>query len=157
MLADAGTIQSTGGSFEVTGPVELTVPESLHALVAARLDSLGVDDRRLLQHAAVLGQTFELKALAEIVGVPPGDLGPRLDRLVIRQLLRVDDDPRSVEHGFHQFVQSVIREVALGTIARSERRGLHLRIADRYEDDRRRRVAVRCGPPSDRSHAAWFR
>ena len=133
MLADAGTIQSAGGTFEVTGPVELSVPESLHALVAARLDSLGVDDRRLLQHAAVFGQTFELKSLAEIVGVPPAELGPRLERLVVRQLLRVDDDPRSVEHGFHQFVQSVIREVALGTIARSERRDLHLRIADHYE------------------------
>lgn len=135
MLADAGTIQSTGDIFEVTGPVELSVPESLHALVAARLDSLGVDDRRLLQHAAVLGQTFDLKALAEIVDVPRGELGPRLERLVVRQLLQVDDDPRSVEHGFHQFVQSVIREVALGTIARSERRALHLRIADHYEAD----------------------
>jgi class 3 adenylate cyclase/tetratricopeptide (TPR) repeat protein len=133
MLADSGLIRSADGGFEVTGQVDLTVPESLHALIAARLDSLGVDDRRLIQHAAVLGQTFEQKTLAEVTGIPAGDLGPRLDRLVVRQLLRVDDDPRSTERGFHQFVQGVIREVALGMISRSERRELHVRIADHFE------------------------
>jgi tetratricopeptide (TPR) repeat protein len=133
MLADSGSIRTADGGFEVAGPVDLTVPESLHALIAARLDSLGVDDRRLIQHAAVVGQTFDLKTLAEVTGIPAGDLGPRLDRLVVRQLLRVDDDPRSVERGFHQFVQSVIREVALGMISRSERRALHVRIADHFE------------------------
>ena len=133
MLADAGSLESVGGRLAVNAPLDLAVPESLHALVAARLDSLGVDDRRLIQHAAVLGQSFEQKMLAEVTGIPPGDLGPRLDRLVVRQLLRVDDDPRSVERGFHQFVQSVIREVALGTISRSERRELHVRVADHFE------------------------
>ena len=133
MLADSGSIQSVDGGFAVHGTIDLAVPESLHALVAARLDSLGVDDRRLIQHAAVLGQSFEQKTLAEVTGIPAGDLGPRLERLVVRQLLRVDDDPRSVERGFHQFVQSVIREVALGMISRSERRELHVRIADHFE------------------------
>ncbi|MDH3249445.1 MAG: AAA family ATPase [Acidimicrobiia bacterium] len=133
MLADSGSLESVEGRFAVNAPVDLAVPESLHALVAARLDSLGVDDRRLIQHAAVLGQSFEQKTLAEVTGIPAGDLGPRLDRLVVRQLLRVDDDPRSVERGFHQFVQSVIREVALGMISRSERRQLHVRIADHFE------------------------
>jgi class 3 adenylate cyclase/tetratricopeptide (TPR) repeat protein len=133
MLADSGSLESVEGGFAVNAPVDLAVPESLHALVAARLDSLGVEDRRLIQHAAVLGQSFEQKTLAEVTGIPAGDLGPRLDRLVVRQLLRVDDDPRSVERGFHQFVQSVIREVALGMISRSERRQLHVRIADHFE------------------------
>ena len=47
------------GAYELVGDLgELEVPETLHALIASRLDGLGPDDRALLQDAAVLGQSF---------------------------------------------------------------------------------------------------
>ena len=47
----------------------LAVPETLTALIAARLDALDETDRRIVHDAAVLGQSFTLAALAAVVGV----------------------------------------------------------------------------------------
>ena len=59
MLLDRGLLVQEGSAYRVTGPVEaLEVPETLHALIAARLDGLSAEERRLLQDAAVLGKTF---------------------------------------------------------------------------------------------------
>ena len=55
--------RSTGSSGEIE---ELEVPETLHALIAARLDGLAAEERRLLQDAAVLGKTFTRQALAAL-------------------------------------------------------------------------------------------
>ena len=53
------------------GEIEaLEVPETLHGLIAARLDGLPAEERRLLQDAAVLGKTFTQDALAALVGSP---------------------------------------------------------------------------------------
>ena len=50
-----------------------------------------------------------------------------------RELLDVETDPRSPERGQFRFVQSLIREVAYGTLARRERRSRHLAVARHYE------------------------
>ena len=109
------------------------MPETLHALIAARLDALGDTDRRLLQAAAVVGQTFTGEALASVVGETLESLRERLADIVRRQLLRVEVDPRSPERGQYQFVQGVVREVAEGPLARADRRALHLATARYYE------------------------
>ena len=58
-----------GAAYRVAGEVEsLEVPETLHALIAARLDGLSPDERRLLEDAAVLGKSFTRDALAALVG-----------------------------------------------------------------------------------------
>jgi tetratricopeptide (TPR) repeat protein len=56
-----------------------------------------------------------------------------LDRLVRRELLIRDDDPRSPERGQYRFVQAVVREVAYETLARADRRGKHLAAARYFE------------------------
>ena len=48
----------------------LEVPETLHALVAARLDALSGEERRVLQDGAVLGKTFTKRALSVLSGLP---------------------------------------------------------------------------------------
>ena len=69
MLADRGVLRVGEGAYEVVGDLgELQVPETLHALIASRLDALGPEDRSLLQDAAVLGKTFTLAALAAVSG-----------------------------------------------------------------------------------------
>src|SRR5205807_2112967 len=56
MLLDRGLVAQDGARYVVTGDVtDLDVPETLHALVAARLDGLDAGERALLQDAAVLG------------------------------------------------------------------------------------------------------
>ena len=69
MLLDRGLLVQEGSAYSLVGPVdELEVPETLHALIAARLDGLSADERRLLQDAAVLGKTFPKDALRALAG-----------------------------------------------------------------------------------------
>jgi class 3 adenylate cyclase/tetratricopeptide (TPR) repeat protein len=134
MLIAQGRLESADGVYRPVGELEtVTLPESLHALIAARLDGLDPADRALLQGASVLGKTFTLEAIAAIAGVEPTGLQETLRSLVRRELLRVDADPRSPERGQYGFVQSLIREVAYSTLGRRERRRLHLAAARHFE------------------------
>src|SRR5262249_26364945 len=59
MLLDRGLLEREGDLSRPTGEIaRLDVPETLHALVAARLDGLSQDERRSVQDASVLGKTF---------------------------------------------------------------------------------------------------
>jgi class 3 adenylate cyclase/tetratricopeptide (TPR) repeat protein len=111
----------------------LTIPDTLRSLIASRLDALEPADRALVADAAVLGQSFTLPALASVSGRDEPDLQARLRALVRRELLRQEADPRSPERGQYAFVQGLIREVAYGTLAKRERRALHLAAARFYE------------------------
>ncbi len=78
---------STDGAYRPVGDLDdLAVPETLTALIAARLDGLDPADRELVADAAVLGQSFSLPGLAAISGVPESALEPRLRILVRREL-----------------------------------------------------------------------
>ena len=135
MLLDRGELQPTGdGRYELTGRIDrLAVPETLHALIAARLDGLDEHERRILQTAAVVGQSFTLRAVSAVANVPIDELRERLTEIVRRQLLRVELDPRSPERGQYQFVQAVVKEVAEGSLSRADRRALHVAAARYYE------------------------
>ena len=75
-----------------------------------------------------------LAGLAAVSGDAAADeLEPRLRALVRRELLEVEADPRSPERGQYRFVQSLIREVAYGTLARRDRRARHLAAARYFE------------------------
>ena len=139
MLIDRGSLVPTDGGYVVASEVpELAIPESLHALLAARLDDLDIEDRLTMQRASVLGQTFTTDALAALEDQELEKLERRLAELVRRELLILDADLRSPERGQYGFVQSMLREVAYGTLSRGERRDLHLRVAaylEGFEDD----------------------
>ena len=71
MLLDRGLLVQDGASYRLTSPIDaLAVPETLHALIASRLDGLPDDERRLVQDAAVLGKTFTTAALMSLAGSP---------------------------------------------------------------------------------------
>ena len=139
MLADQGLLAADDGVYRPTaelgsaGPKELAIPETLQALIAARLDSLDLADRTLLQDASVLGQTFTLDALAAIAGTAPDALEPRLRALVRREVLVLDADPRSPERGQYGFGQAILREIAYGTLAKADRRTKHVTAARYWE------------------------
>jgi class 3 adenylate cyclase/tetratricopeptide (TPR) repeat protein len=134
MLAARGVLVAGEHAFEVVGDLgDLHVPETLHALVASRLDALAPEDRSLLQDAAVLGKTFTLEAVGAITGSDPSDLESRLAELVRKEFLVRDVDPRSPERGQYGFVQAIIREVAYGMLSKVDRRARHLAAAHHLE------------------------
>ena len=112
----------------------LAVPETLTAVIAARLDALDRADRSLILGAAVLGQRFTVDALAAAVsGLDPETLEPRLRGLVRRERLALQADPRSPERGRYGFLQALIREVAYNTLAKRDRKDRHLAAARHFE------------------------
>ncbi|HET7645547.1 MAG TPA: adenylate/guanylate cyclase domain-containing protein [Candidatus Limnocylindria bacterium] len=141
MLLNDGRIERDGDRFRPVGDLSaLAVPESLHALIAARIDALPAAERALLQDASVLGQSFAREALVAVARVSEDDVDGMLRHLAQRELVDVDDDPRSPERGQYRFVQGLLREVTYGTLARDDRRTRHLAAARYYEtlgDDER--------------------
>jgi predicted ATPase/class 3 adenylate cyclase len=134
MLIDDGRLVREDGRYRVEGDIrELAIPESLRGLIGARLDGLPPDDRALLQDAAVLGLTFTIDALVAVTGRPVDELEPRLRAIVRREILTLDEGPRSPERGQYAFVQGPIREVAYETLAKRERRARHLAAARYFE------------------------
>jgi class 3 adenylate cyclase/tetratricopeptide (TPR) repeat protein len=111
----------------------LPIPDTLRSLVAARLDALPLAERSLVHAAAVLGLRFYPDALSALGGVAPADAAARVGGLVRRQILAFDDDIRSPGRGQLAFVQQVVRDVAYRTLARAERRTLHIAAADYLE------------------------
>ncbi|CAN5726317.1 adenylate/guanylate cyclase domain-containing protein [soil metagenome] len=133
MLVDRGDLVPDDGSYRLTRPLErLDVPDSLHSLIASRLDALPPPDRALLQDAAVLGKTFTLDALAAVADADD-DVEARLKDLARRELLTVENDPRSPERGQYGFMQSLIQEICLATLSKKERESRHLRAARYFE------------------------
>ncbi len=133
LLAD-GLVTLDDGIYRPTGDLsDLSVPASLHALIASRLDNLDPADRSLLQAASVIGKTFGADALAAVSGLTPDELVGQLRGLVRREMLTLEADPRSPERGQYGFVQGLIREVAYGTLARRDRRRMHIAAARYFE------------------------
>jgi predicted ATPase/class 3 adenylate cyclase len=130
MLLDRGLLVEDRSAYKVVGEVEtLEVPETLHALIAARLDGLSPDERRLLGDAAVLGKTFTPQALAALSGFEAAALDALLGAMVRREVLGLQSDPRSPEQGQYTFLQDLLRHVAYETLPKRERREKHLAAA----------------------------
>ena len=134
MLLDRGLLSEEDGVYRLAGEVtELEVPETLHGLIAARLDGLSADERRILQDASVLGKTFTKEALAFLSGASEAELDPLLSGLVRKEVLGVQADPRSPERGQYGFLQDLVRRVAYETLARRDRKARHLAAAAQLE------------------------
>jgi class 3 adenylate cyclase/tetratricopeptide (TPR) repeat protein len=134
MLVDQGRLIPEDGAYRPVGELAgLGIPDSLHALISARLDGLAQEDRAILQDASILGKTFTLASLAALAGKRQEDLEARLVGLVKRNLLILDADPRSPERGHYGFVQGLIREVAYQTLSKKDRRARHLTAAHYFE------------------------
>jgi class 3 adenylate cyclase len=129
-LIDRDIVQPAEGVYRLVGDVgELVVPDSLHALLAARLDALDPSVRRLVTDAAVLGTSFPADALIAVSGRDEPAVRAALAELVRREVLSVSADPFSPERGSYQFAQQMLRQVAYDTISRRDRKTRHLKVA----------------------------
>jgi tetratricopeptide (TPR) repeat protein len=109
-----------------------TVPGSLHALIAARIDSLPAGDRSLVLSASVFGRQFTPAALAAVAEVEPDALRRSVDRLVRHEILATDGDARTFTAGL-RFREQLVQEVAYRTLSRADKRRLHLAAAGQLE------------------------
>jgi class 3 adenylate cyclase/ATP/maltotriose-dependent transcriptional regulator MalT len=112
------------------GQPSLPIPDSLQALVAARLDRLPPSAKRVLCRAAVAGRWFSRDALSAMARPGDGDLDADLDRLVTEGL--IERLPERLAGGQERFAfhHVLFRDVAYGMLPKAGRSELHRRLAD---------------------------
>jgi class 3 adenylate cyclase len=120
-LAERGVLRGTDGSYVSTADVtEVSMPATVQATIAARVDRLNPGAKRTLCAAAVIGSRFS-RDLLETLGIEPvlGDLvgGQFIDQVTFTA------DPAYVFH------HPLIRTVAYESQLKSDRAGLHQRVA----------------------------
>jgi class 3 adenylate cyclase/tetratricopeptide (TPR) repeat protein len=129
-LIDRDIVQPIDGVYRLVGDIEeLAVPDSLHALLAARLDALDPPTRRLVTDAAVLGTTFPAEALVAVSGQEETVVRAALAELMRREVFTVSANPLSPEKGSYGFAQNMLRQVAYDTLSRRDRKARHLTVA----------------------------
>jgi class 3 adenylate cyclase len=134
MLVDRGVLKREGGGWHVVDDLQgVSVPPSISALVAARLDHLEPMERDLIGRASVVGKVFQRSAVAEL-SPPEGrdDLGARLMRLVRKELVRPDRSAAVGDEAF-RFRHLLVRDAAYASLTKEQRADLHARFADWLE------------------------
>jgi class 3 adenylate cyclase/DNA-binding SARP family transcriptional activator len=156
MLRDRGVRADGLGASKPDDPLaagqpELPLPETVHAIVAARLDALSTAEKAVLHDAAVLGRVSWLGALAAVGGGNREILQLCLDRLEAKEFLYRAQRSSVAGEREYGFRHVLIRDVAYGQIPRAERADKHRRAAawleslsaDRVEERRERRGVAR--------------
>ena len=87
MLLDRGLLRTAGAGPELAGS-ELPMPESVQSIIAARLDGLPLEEKLLVQDAAVVGRAFWLGALSQIGARQRWSVEHLLHELERKQLVR---------------------------------------------------------------------
>jgi DNA-binding SARP family transcriptional activator/tetratricopeptide (TPR) repeat protein len=123
MLAE----REAGRELSVSG---LAAPESVQAIIGARLDLLALPEKRLLHDAAVIGMVFWSGALAALGGsASRGEVAEHLHGLERKQFLRRDRASSLAGESQYAFTHVLVREAAYGQLPRAERAVKHARAA----------------------------
>jgi class 3 adenylate cyclase/tetratricopeptide (TPR) repeat protein len=111
----------------------IAVPESVQALIAARLDTLPPDAKSILQDAAVLGRVFWAGAVAQIAGRPREQVEAWLNELSRQELIRPVRSSSIAGDREYAFWHVLVRDVAYGQIPRADRGTKHRTTAEWIE------------------------
>ncbi len=106
------------------------LPSTVQSLLAARLDSLDPLERRLLQSASVVGQTFWEGALVATASEEGLDLGKTLSNLEEKDLLAPSSASRLAGEREYAFKHVLIRDVAYSMLPKSVRCRKHVEVAE---------------------------
>jgi class 3 adenylate cyclase/tetratricopeptide (TPR) repeat protein len=105
------------------------IPDTLQALIAARIDRLPPESRRLAQRAAVMGRVFLRGALAHL-SPEVEDVDSVIDDLLFRDFIVEEERSAISGHQAFKFKHVLIREVAYAGLSKGSRADLHLLFAD---------------------------
>jgi class 3 adenylate cyclase/tetratricopeptide (TPR) repeat protein len=116
---------------EANGAKVDRIPDTLQALIAARIDRLPIGEKAVLQRAAVIGRTFWAGAVDYLGGGGhDGELAPLLDDLLLRELVLAESRSTISGEEAYRFKHVLIREVAYGGLSKTARASHHRRFAE---------------------------
>jgi class 3 adenylate cyclase len=125
-LIDRGALERANGGWALTADLdELSVPDSVRGVLAARIDLLPPGEKAALQAAALIGRVFWERALLELLGTEAVDLALLEDRDFVRRRSgssMTGEREYAVKH-------ALTREVAYGTLPKAKRAQMHAAFA----------------------------
>jgi class 3 adenylate cyclase/tetratricopeptide (TPR) repeat protein len=129
-LIDDGFLVRSNGGWAAPGDLRgLALPPTIQALLAARLDGLGDEERTVIERAAVEGKVFHRGAVTEMAPEPMrGHVRDRLATLMRMELVRPDQASFVGEEAY-RFRHLLIRDAAYQALAKQTRSELHERFA----------------------------
>ncbi|HEY2904794.1 MAG TPA: tetratricopeptide repeat protein [Vicinamibacterales bacterium] len=135
-LVEQGAVSLRGGEAVVEGgPETLSLPDTVQAVIRARLDNLEPRAREVVRVAAAFGREFEHALLADVVG-PDVDLVPAIGRLAAAGLISTSSD--SARLGY-RFTHVLTQEVSYESLLAHQRKSLHEaigRVIERHDPER---------------------
>ncbi len=130
-LVETYALTGLPGAYRLTQDVDtLEIPATVHGVLAARIDRLSAEDKRLLQTAAVVGKDVPFALLQAIVEDPEDQLNAGLAALQGAEFLY---ETRLFPEREYTFKHTLSHEVAYNSLLRWHRRDLHQRVADAIE------------------------
>jgi class 3 adenylate cyclase len=128
-LVDEGVVVHADGRWRATAAIEtIVLPDTIHALLAARIDALPSPERLVLREASVIGKVFWDEAIR--AGTADLDVRTALDALEQRGLVIVR--PTSTIEGATEYVfqHALVRDVAYASLPRARRARAHAAVAE---------------------------
>jgi class 3 adenylate cyclase/tetratricopeptide (TPR) repeat protein len=140
LLKDRAILTKNQGSWSIDRGAEVPLPSGLQGLIAARLDILPPERKRLLQDAAVVGKVFWSEAVASMGGQDPALVREALHQLSRNDLVRPTRVSSMEGQAEYSFCHTLIRDVCYSQIPRAHRAERHRRAAAWVEGEASDRV-----------------
>lgn len=139
ILVDTHVLVGARGAYRVAKPLQdVQIPATIEAVLAARIDRLPTEAKRLLQVAAVIGKDVPLPLLESIAELPNDELRRNLSRLQAAELLYESNLFPYVEYAF---THALTYEVTYRSLLHERRRALHAKVVTAIEQLGTARVA----------------
>jgi predicted ATPase/class 3 adenylate cyclase len=116
-------LESGDGAFD-------RIPDTLQALIAARIDRLPASEKLLMQRASVIGRVFWAGAVGHLSPEYGDELEDALDDLLVRDLLTRESRSTITGEAAYRFKHVLIREVAYAALSKAARAEYHTRFAE---------------------------
>lgn len=130
-LAETGQLAGEKGAYRFAGDIDnLGVPDTVKAVLAARIDRLAPQDKAVLQAASVIGKEFDEPLLEGISGFSAADLGDALAKLQRSEFI---EETEIFPVARFTFRHPLVVETALASLLRKRRRELHAKVAASLE------------------------
>ena len=138
-LVDSGVLVGERGAYRLTrDPPGIQVPTTVQAVLAARIDRLPAEDKRLLETAAVIGKDFPFALLRAIAEMSEDELQRGLARLQAAEFVY---EASLFPEPEYTFKHALTHEVAYGSLLQERRRALHACVVGALEHLRGDRLA----------------
>ncbi len=130
-LIDEGAVVQTGERWLATETVAtIEIPDTVQGVLAARIDLLDPEDKRVVQAAAVVGRAFWPGPVAELTGLEPSAILEHLRHAEDRELVRSKFGSSIAGQQEYLFKHILTRDVAYSSLPRRDRALAHRKVAD---------------------------